>query len=392
MNSLTLKMSRVVVAAIFILGIAAGGVFAAEGKVVRKGAVTGYQAPAQNETNAQVLDFQGAIPMPLPSADHAPIGPLEGEAADQDLGTPGVVPGARGSGSNNLLQAFTLSDAASQALGLDEGIVPQEYGTSAHVFTTSRVDLSGRSESAKYPYRATGKLYFNIGASTYMCSASLIKKGVILTAAHCVANYGQKQFYTNWQYIPALYNGTRPYGTWSTSVAWVMSNYYNGTDSCYQTGVICRNDVAVLRVVPQSGVYPGTYTGWLGYGYNGWGFSGGKAQISQLGYPASHDSGLLMQRTDSQGFVSTMVSNTVWGSRQTGGSSGGPEVLNLGPGAVLSGGISYGTAPNRNIAVGVTSWGYTNQAVKQQGASAFTSSNIVPLVNAACAGSFAGCL
>jgi hypothetical protein len=78
-----------------------------------------------------------------------------------------------------------------------------------------------------------------------------------------------------------------------------------------------------------------------------------------------------------------MSNNTVWGSRQTGGSSGGPEIVNLGMPPVLNG-TGYGTDADFNIVVGVTSWGYTDTAVKQQGASPFTSGNIVPLVNAAC--------
>jgi len=96
-----------------------------------------------------------------------------------------------------------------------------------------------------------------------------------------------------------------------------------------------------------------------------------------------------MQRTDSQGFVSsTMSGNTVWGSRQTGGSSGGPELVNLGKAATLSG-VSYGVYPSYNIVVGVTSWGYTNLAVKQQGASPFLSTNIPVLVTAGCAAPYA---
>jgi len=99
-----------------------------------------------------------------------------------------------------------------------------------------------------------------------------------------------------------------------------------------------------------------------------------------------------MQRTDSTGFVSsTNSNNTVWGSRQTGGSSGGPELVNLGTKAVLSGGVSFGTYNTSNIVVGVTSWGYTDQAVKQQGASPFLSTNITTLVNQACASIPAAC-
>jgi hypothetical protein len=98
-----------------------------------------------------------------------------------------------------------------------------------------------------------------------------------------------------------------------------------------------------------------------------------------------------MQRTDSQGFVSGFVNNTVWGGRQTGGSSGGPELVNLGLPAVLSGGVLYGADAAFDIVVGVTSWGYTDQAIKEQGASPFTTNNIVSLVGSACGGAPAAC-
>lgn len=97
-----------------------------------------------------------------------------------------------------------------------------------------------------------------------------------------------------------------------------------------------------------------------------------------------------MQRTDSQAFVSSLAGNSVWGSGQTGGSSGGPEVANLGVVGSLS--TPLGSEASANIVVGVTSWGYVSSAIKQQGASPFTSTNIVPLVNAACAASNPACL
>jgi hypothetical protein len=147
----------------------------------------------------------------------------------------------------------------------------------------------------------------------------------------------------------------------------------------------------VIRLDPQAGAFPGTQTGWLGYGVNGFGFTPNNlALFTQLGYPVSHDSGTIMQRTDSQAFVSGMVGNSVWGSRQTGGSSGGPEVANLGIVGSLS--TPLGSEASANIVVGVTSWGYVSSAIKQQGASPFTSTNIVPLVNAACAASNPACL
>ena len=67
----------------------------------------------------------------------------------------------------------------------------------------------------------------------------------------------------------------------------------------------------------------------------------------------------------------------------TGGSSGGPWLANLGYPPSLTG-TSFSTAASHNVVVGVTSWGYTNLAVKEQGAVPFTSNNIVVLVNTVC--------
>ncbi|MBK5963761.1 hypothetical protein CCR95_06600 [Thiocystis minor] len=181
-----------------------------------------------------------------------------------------------------------------------------------------------------------------------------------------------------------------------------MTSYFNGTDPCQAgaLGVVCKNDIAVLELTPKSGAYPGTNTGWYNYGWNGYGFTGGGlavgavALINQLGYPVSHDGGNRMQRTDSQGYISnsTSVNNTIWGGRQTGGSSGGPELVNLGIGAVLSGGVGLGSEAAFNTVIGVTSWGYTNQAIKRQGASPFLSTNISVLISSACASSDPRCL
>ncbi len=333
-------------------------------------------------------------PMPLPMSSTAPM-TIAGNAAAPSPGPAGNSPGFVGSG---VMSPVNLGGASASGFASAAAIGPQEFGTSNHPFTTSRVDLATTPAnylSSLYPYRATGKLYFKIGAASYVCSASLIKRGVIVTAAHCVTKFGGTlpRWYSSWQFVPARYDALAPYGVWNASAPRVMASYYNGTDTCFQAGVICQNDVAVLTITPQNNVYPGATVGWLAHGWNGYGFTPNNlALINQLGYPASHDAGLRMQRTDSQGFVSTMAGNTVWGSRQTGGSSGGPELVNLGANAVLSGGILLGQESLLNTVVGVTSWGYTNQAIKQQGASAFTTGNITVLVNAACNATVAACI
>jgi V8-like Glu-specific endopeptidase len=213
----------------------------------------------------------------------------------------------------------------------------------------------------------------------------MIKRGIVVTAAHCVANYGQSQFYHNWHFYPGYRNGIAPYGNWTVYQAWVKTAYLNGTDNCAQYGVVCPDDVATLILNPQSGNYVGSQTGWYTYGWNGFGFYNGLTHITQIGYPLCLDNGRLMERNDSQGSVSgSHSSNTIIGSLMCDGSSGGPWLNNFGIRPTLTG-TSNGTAFNPNVVVGVTSWGdVQNNAVKWQGASPFTSNNIVFLVNSAC--------
>lgn len=367
-------------------GIVVAGCATAVAQVRTEGATTVYTAPPpQPLTDA---DIANAKPMPMPAARGNPPSPLH-PAGDPHLlfGSPGVSPGDPGTGEENpvqLLPPRVLEDKTP--------VNPPEFGTSNQVFTTNQVNASGNRTSKFYPYRAAGKLFFKIGANNFLCSASLIKPGIVVTAAHCVANFGKNQFYTAWQFVPAYNNGSAPYGTWTVKQARVITAYLNGSDSCAQTGVICKDDVAVLALNPQSGKFAGTTAGWFGFGWNGYSFNGSsQALISQLGYPVALDGGVLMERDDSQGFVSGSLSNnTIIGSLMTGGSSGGPWLVNLGMQPTLSG-VSFGNMPNRNIVVGVTSWGYTDLTVKQQGASSFTTGNIVALVNAQCAATPKNC-
>jgi V8-like Glu-specific endopeptidase len=342
----------------------------------------------QNRIGSKAIrpDYANAKPMPLPQAS-APAEVIFGKAAS--TGTPSTVAGTEGTGKETMgtIPGLKLKGSSTQS---NSGIESQDYGTGNQVYTTARVDPSSNWTSKFYPFRITGKLYFQIGSDWYVCSASLIKKGLLVTAAHCVSDYGASTFYSNWEFIPALKSSFTPFGTWYSSAAYVLNSYYNGTDGCYQYGVICPNDVAVIVIAPQSAAYPGTTTGTYGVGTNGAGFNGSsQALITQLGYPQSLDSGIIMERTDSQGYkYSTYSNNTIIGSAMTGGSSGGPWLVNLGvsPSGIVTG--SYGT---RNVVVGVTSWGYTSTAVQQQGASSFTSTNITSLISTACTAYPAAC-
>lgn len=390
MNNKSSKISLIAAAITVILG---GSVvteaLAQQPNVTLKGGNAIYSVPTADRRAPNLTSIGDAQAMPLPTVDQSPMD-LVGEALRQPdaapMGKPGYSPGAPGNGLQSPMQLPLEQDDVTSELFLEEGsgVEPQEFGTGGVPFTTSRVDTVVNNLSRTYPYSAAGKLYFKIGTGNYVCSASLIKQGVIVTAAHCVAEFGKNKFYTNFQFVPAKYNTLAPFGVWNAENVYIKTSYFNGTDSCAQRGVVCANDVAVIRLAAQSGTFPGTRTGWLGYGWAGYGFTPNNlALINQLGYPVSHDAGNIMQRTDSQGVVSPSNSNnTVWGSRQTGGSSGGPELVNLGIRGVLT--TSVGSEAGPNTVVGATSWGYTDPAVKLQGASPFTANNIVSLVNSAC--------
>jgi len=293
-------------------------------------------------------------------------------------------------GALNGLRGATASTGNPRA---DLIATPEAWGTKGVPYTTARVAISalGKARSTieatpvtGFPFRATGKLYFKIKGSTYVCTASLIKKGLLVTAAHCVFNYGKKSrgWFNNFQFVPALYNdGTTqaPYGIYTAQEAFVPTPYYSGTDTCASgaDGIVCNNDLAVivLNVHSTTGKHAGQVVGFYSYGYNGYGFvdKNDTALITQLGYPGAFDNGVQMIRTDS---IATYNKRRKWqsvimGSAQTGGSSGGPWLVNFGTRPVTDSSASLGRESNSNVVVAVTSWGYTSKGPKLQGASPF---------------------
>ena len=266
-------------------------------------------------------------------------------------------------------------------------VTPMAYGSGEWPFTTSRVELTGKMSNSKtYPYRASGKLFINFSnGETSWCSASLVAKGVIVTAAHCVADFGVGFFDATWSFAPGFYKGKAAQRPVQAAYIVAPGGYVAGTDTCAVTGIVCPNDIAVIVLKDQRSRYVGTKTGWYGVGYDGFGFtSAGTTQITLLGYPGGIDYGNEMLRTDSLGQTSAINSfNTLIGSQMDGGSSGGPWINNFGQ-AGDPNGVDTPYDAQSNIVVGVSSWGYTDGITDIMGASEFTSGNIIPLLNNAC--------
>jgi hypothetical protein len=316
--------------------------------------------------------------------------------------TQGLKAAARGAGQPGALAAPSSKGGAPTPAPADYGASCANAGLppGCVTYSTARVANSTVNGSATtaaqpvggMPYVATGKLLIattTAGVFNSWCSASLVGKGVLVTAAHCVHDYGRGSagFVKSLRFIPAQNSSTTnagPYGFWDAQTWWIPTAYFNGTDTCSVRGIVCNNDVAVVLLRKNSAnqypwgvsqIYYYSY-GWNGYGFRPEGSSGTRrGQITQLGYPGGLDSGRLMQRNDSQGqYLGTGTGasprNIVMGSRMDGGSSGGPWLVNFGTTPTASG-APVGAAPVFNVVQGTSSWGYTNTSIKIVGASTF---------------------
>ena len=290
------------------------------------------------------------------------------------------------------------------------GKSPSAYGTKKWPYTTSLVkpqtkpkkkDLNNVATSSK-PFLAAGKLHMTFASGGSVCSGSLIGKGIVVTAAHCVSSFGggSAGLAKSVTFIPGASKRSNqkksgPIGTWKVSKMVIPSCYVNGTCANLSNGVISSNDIAILLLSGNKNKLPWKKgAGYYLYAANGYGFITGSefastksmAQITQLGYPGaigdkSSNVGGAMIRTDSVAMYyqpKTGVKNLIWGSAQTGGSSGGPELVNFGNKPYYGSGSYAGLSSVQNVVIGTTSWGYTSPTANVQGASWFGTNSEYP--------------
>jgi len=356
----------------------------------------------QQQAEADAVDAD-AIPLPLPKNPN----PLNFYENNISLNTDNSGSVAGSEDGNTSFPSFAESTAAPTAENYDQAstnntneVESAAVGGVGYPFTT-RGAYSGNDANPTnfYPWRAAGKLYVRFGQTAFTCSASLIRRGLLVTAAHCVSQFGQgiDSIALSVTFQPGKFDNTVPYGSWAIQRITVPASYLDGSDPCapYAPGVVCLNDLAVLTVRANSnGEYPGERTGNFGYAWGDYGFSNNfypnalSAQITQLGYPGNIEKGLKMIRTDALG-IARANNQIEMGSAQGPGSSGGPWLVNFGTDVSTS--DPAGRDNNGNNVIAVTSWGYSMDTAEVQGASRFgtnsvytSTPNIVSLVDAAC--------
>jgi V8-like Glu-specific endopeptidase len=258
------------------------------------------------------------------------------------------------------------------------GVIAADFGTQKAQFSSSR--LVPESARLEYPYRTIGKLFFTEpGVGDFICSASVLRPRVILTAGHCVhkGSGGVGGFYANFLFIPAFEAGATPapFQSWNWRFVVTTSTWATGNG-----GVPNAADYAIIELEERPfGGTPrkiGEVTGFLGWQTN----SLDPNHTNKLGYPANFDGANQMHQVNSQHHRDIAPNNVEYGSDMRGGSSGGGWVQNFGiPAAGQTGGLN----PGFNRLVGVTSYGYTAQDPKVQG-SAILDNNFINILNAAC--------
>ncbi len=349
----------------------------------------------RSEVQANVGEYwtperlKAAKPLPLPRAymDSVRDEPMRVDVGSKPASSNAQPPSMR---ANVTPQQLFMPAPAAQRDSVSDLLDPQAAGTFGAHYTSTRVfplftgANAGLSADRAYPYSTVGKLFFTIGGSPYVCSASVIQRRVVATAGHCVHSGTAAGFHANWKFVPSFRDGTAPYLTWNwryviTTAAWAGGG--GGVPNAADYAMIEFDDQPISAGGPV--VKLGNFVGWLGWQT----LSLAVNHTSKLGYPCNLDSCQKMQNVTSSNYRNTAPNNVEYGSDATGGSSGGPWVQNFNQLAV-GGGAGVNAAQNR--VVGVTSYGYVSPDPKVQGAS-ILDNRWVDLWNAVCAARVGNC-
>ena len=193
-----------------------------------------------------------------------------------------------------------------------------------------------------YPASTHGKVFFTLNGGNYVCSGTAVNstnRSVVWTAGHCV-NEGPGAYATNWAFVPAYRDGSRPFGTWTARALVTSSAWASQGDISYDVAGAVMNTSggsALTDVVGGRGI---------AFNYNRNQF------FTSFGYPAAPPfSGGRLWVCESQLQTSdptTSPQTMGIGCDMTGGSSGGGWVV----GSSVYSVNSYGYSNQPNVMYG----------------------------------------
>lgn len=169
--------------------------------------------------------------------------------------------------------------------------------------------------------KTTGKVFFTLAGSNYVCSGSAVtsaNESTVTTAGHCL-NEGPGAYATRFTFVPAYDNGSAPYGEWvatqlSTTTQWATAGDFNYDVGMAKVGTL--NGATLTDTVGSQGIAFNQPRGQFVYAF---------------GYPAATPyNGQTL--TSCSGTTTNDVNGTNdlrLACNMTGGSSGGPWFQNF---------------------------------------------------------------
>lgn len=305
-----------------------------------------YAAPTQHITNegeVQMMQSNAAaywteqrmananpVAMPEMKGDPQNVSILGNEARPNAEGEAGQADGMEGD-----LSSVLLSGDEASAIALTGAIDLQT--DDIQLLATAYVPIGWYGY---HPWRTVGKVFFSQGFGNYVCSGSSVGGRAVLTAGHCVSN-GAGTWSSNFLFVPRYLVGTAPDGVWSAPLLSTFTAWHLNSNLCRDVGFAITNN--------QGGLTLSQKVGYLGFAWN----YGLYQWFNMFGYPAASPfTGEYMVHTDSW-TVATANPNgctpTVKGilTSQTGGTSGGPWLLNYSP--FVSGAVNHANGVNSFI-------------------------------------------
>jgi V8-like Glu-specific endopeptidase len=239
-----------------------------------------------------------------------------------------------------------------------------QVGTSKLQFTSSRVLISNYFQI--FPLSTLGRLISSDG----LCSASVVAKRIIVTAAHCV--HDGTAFSDDFAFLPGFTADTAPLGVWPATAVVVPQGWVTTKGALPN-----KYDYAFVEladaVVDGAPVNIRAVVGSLGLAI-------GKVKPNHLhifGYPSNIDGGKILHEVTSGDFIAGGNGTVGYGSDMSTGSSGGPWIQNFGTLGVGQ------TVTGLNTVVGVTSYGFNDPKPKAQFTTGFDA-GVTQLFNTIC--------